>query len=51
MWLNLGKIFFDAQTPLYPQIPALGHDPGDGMKILSNMFYIFHLWEDTQRLV
>ena len=26
------------------------HDPENQMKIQSNMFYIFHLWEDTQSL-
>ena len=28
--------------PQHPQVPPLGHDPGDRMKIPSNMFYIFH---------
>ena len=35
----------------YPQVPPLAHDPGGQMKIQSDMFYIFHLWEDTQSLV
>ena len=32
-------------TPQHPQVPNRGdmHDPGDQMKIPSNMFYIFHL--------
>ena len=34
-----------------PPSPTPGHDPGDGMKIPSDMFYIFHLWEDTQSSV
>ena len=33
---------------LYPEVPPLGHDPGNQIKIPSDMFYIFHLWEDTQ---
>ena len=51
IWLNFGKkIFFDHSTPpRYPQVRPLGHDPGNGMKIPSDMFYIFHLWEDTQK--
>ena len=28
------------ETPWYPQVPPLGHDPGDQMKIPSDMFYI-----------
>ena len=40
------------QTPaVSPKVQPLGHDPSDQMKILSNMFYIFHLWEDTRSLV
>ena len=31
---------------LTPQHPPLGYDLGDKMKSTSNMFYIFHLWED-----
>ena len=37
--------------PRYPQVPPLAHDLGDQMKIPSDMFYIFHVWEDTQSLV
>ena len=44
---NAQKIKF--LTPSKSQ--TLGLDPGDLMKIQSNMFYIFHLWEDTQSLV
>ena len=47
--LNFGKKW--PQPPRYPQVPPLGHDPGRRMKIPSNMFYIFHLWVDTQSLV
>ena len=36
--------------PQYPQVPPLGHDPGDRIKNLSDMFSIFHLWEHTQSL-
>ena len=43
--------FFDPQPPRYPQVSPLGHDPGDGIKIPSDMFYIFHLLEDTHSLV
>ena len=35
-------------TPTVPPSPTPGHDPGGRMKILSDMLYIFHLWEDTQ---
>ena len=35
----------------YPKVPPLGHDQGGQMKIPSDMFYIFHFWEDTQSLV
>ena len=43
-------------TPLVPplvppQARPQGHDPGDRIKIQFVMFYIFHLWEDTQSLV
>ena len=40
--------FFTTSTP---KSQTLGHDPGDRMKIPSNMFYIFHLVEDTHSLV
>ena len=32
------------------QSPPLRHDPGDRMKIPSDMICIFHLWEHTQNL-
>ena len=50
-WISEKKIFLTPQPPCISQVQPLGHAPGDGMKILSNMFYIFHLWEDTQSLV
>ena len=37
---------FEKNDPLgtpVPQSPTLGHDPGDRMKIPSDMFCIFHL--------
>ena len=37
--------------PKCPKVPTLGHDKSDRMKILSDMFCIFHLWEHTQSLV
>ena len=50
-WISKKKIW----PPKPPTVPLLvrplGHDPGDGMKIPSDMFYIFHVWEDTQSLV
>ena len=50
-WIS-GKIFFDRPNPpRYPQVRPLGHDPGCQMKIPSDMFYIFHVGEDTQSLV
>ena len=42
-------IFF--WPPGHPSAPPLGHDPGDRMNILSDMFCIFLLWEYTQSLV
>ena len=45
------KILGPLNPPRYPQVQPLGRDPGDQMKIPSDMFYIFHLWEDTQSLV
>ena len=44
------KLNFWPPAPPSPK-PWGMHDPGDGMKISSYMFYIFHLWEDTQSLV
>ena len=38
-------------TPPAPTSPTPGHDPGNRMKILSNMFSIFYLCEHTQSLV
>ena len=38
-------------TPKHPQVPTLGHDPGDQMKIPTDMFYIFYLCEGIQSLV
>ena len=35
----------------HPQVPPLGHDPSNRMKILFNMFSIFYLWEHAQSLV
>ena len=37
--------------PGHPKVPPLGHDPGNRMKIPSDVFCIFHLWEYTQSLV
>ena len=48
---NSGWISEKNDPPHYPQVPPLVHDPGGRMKIPSNMFYIFQLWEDTQSLV
>ena len=47
-WIT-GKTFLDPMVP--PGPPPLGHDLDDQMKISSDMFYIFHLWEDTHSLV
>ena len=33
------------------KVPPLGHDPGNRIKIPSDMFCIFHLCEHTQSLV
>ena len=37
--------------PPVPPSPTPGHDPGGGMKIPSDMLYIFHLLEDARSLV
>ena len=31
-------------TPKHPQVPPLGHDPGNKMKIMFDMYSIFYLW-------
>ena len=49
--LEKKRIFWPSWHPLRPKVPPLGHDPGDRMKISSDMFCIFHLWEHTQSLV
>ena len=50
IWLNFG-FFLTPQPPRYPQVPPLVYDPGGQIKIPSDMFCIFHLWEDIQSLV
>ena len=45
------KKFLDPKPQRLPQVPPLGHDQGNRIKIPSDMFYIFQLWEDTQSLV
>ena len=46
------KYFFDPLvTPSPPKSDPMDHDPGDRMKIPSDMFCILHLWEHTQSLV
>ena len=40
------KIFDPPATPSH----ISEHDPGDRMKILFDMFYIFYLWEHTPKL-
>ena len=42
--------FWPPEHPQRPKVPPLGHDPGYIMKIPSDMFCIFHLWEYTQSL-
>ena len=37
--------------PQCPKVPPLGHDPGDRIKIPSDMFCIFHLWEHTHKVL
>ena len=45
------KFFWPPGHPQRPKVPPLGHDLGDRLKIPSDMFCIFHLWEHTQSLV
>ena len=49
-WIS-ENFFGPSNPPRYPQVRPVGHDPGDRIKIPSDMFYIFHLWEDSQSLV
>ena len=49
-WISEKNLFDPLGTPV-PQVPPLRHDPGDRMKISSDIFCIFHLWEHTQGLV
>ena len=44
------RIVWPPGYPKCPKVPPLGHDPGDRIKILSDMFCIFHLWKHTQNL-
>ena len=44
------KKFDPPWVPQCPKVLPLGHDPGDRIKIPSDMFCIFHLWEHTQNL-
>ena len=50
-WISETFFFYPPTPPRHPQVPPLAHDPGGQMKIPSDMFYIFHFWEDTQSLV
>ena len=50
-WPCLNKKIWPPGHPHCPKVPPLGHDPGDRIKIPSDMFCIFHLWEHTQSLV
>ena len=45
------KTFLPPGHPQHLKVPPLGHDPGNRMKIPSDMFCIFHSWEHTQSLV
>ena len=40
--------FFDPLGTQRPKVPSLGHDPGNRIKIPSDMFCIFHLLEHTK---
>ena len=50
-WISDKKYFDPPNPPQYPKVPPLGHDPGSRIKLPSDMFFVFHLWEDTQSLV
>ena len=39
---HVGKKKLPPGHPQSPKVPPLGHDPGNRMKILSDMFCIFH---------
>ena len=45
------KFFGPLNPPMVPPSLTPGAWPGNEMIILSDMFYIFHLWEDAQSLV
>ena len=36
-------------NPQYPKVPPLGHDPGNRVKLLFELFYISYLREHTQK--
>ena len=40
--------FWPPGNPQHLKVPPLGHDPGDRIKIPSDMFCICHLWEHTK---
>ena len=44
------NLFWPPGHPQRPKVPPLGHDPGNRMRILSDMFCIFLLWEHIQSL-
>ena len=44
------KFFWPPRHPQCLKVPPLGHDPGDRIKIPSDMLCIYHLWEHTQSL-
>ena len=43
------KIKITPWAPQRPEVPPLGHDPGDRMKIPSDMFCVFHC-ENTHKV-
>ena len=49
--ITVGRTKFIFWPHKHPQCPPLGHGPGDRIKILSDMFCIFYLWEHRQSLV
>ena len=49
-WISEKITFWPPQTPVTLS-PTPGACPGNRMKIPSDIFHIFHLWEDTKSLV
>ena len=48
LWVGIATPHTQVFDPQHPQLPTLGYDPGDRMKIWFDMFYILYLLEHIQ---